>query len=174
MRVQTFTNFNADEIHWLIGGVKSRTGEATYSARRSPKSHSGQHIAYPREQLDRTLIGLPVYRSDPPSAKKNISCRIEWIDESNRLRNAGMRVKSLDILFDTIDDLLLAGQFGKCDSALKLLTVSQLSNSQIATVLTATFAAKDKLPSRSRFYIEAENWIRSNGGVTERVLAGLK
>ena len=81
---------------------------------------------------------------------------------------------SLDVIFDSIDELLLASRFDACDSALLLLPVASLTNAQLLTVLTATLQARSLLPSRTQIFDAVKVTLTNRGADVEAMLVGLE
>jgi hypothetical protein len=100
--------------------------------------------------------------------------RVDWIWKSNDLYRSGRKEEALDLIFDAIDDMLLASKFRECDSALSRISVDDLSNSQLLTVLTATIAARDRLPFRKALLNRAKLELERRGADAPRLLAGLE
>lgn len=84
--------------------------------------------------------------------------------------------KAIDILFEYVDDLLLAGEFAEVDEFLQAARMSELSKTLIVATLSITLAAKDKLHSREGFYYQALNHLHTYFHPTEisSLLKGLK
>jgi len=97
-----------------------------------------------------------------------------WVESSISLERAGQREKALDVLFDHIDDLLLSSKFRECDITISSMPVERLSNAQLLTVLTATAAAKDHLPSRAFFYERTKAVLHSRSADANSLLSGLE
>jgi hypothetical protein len=79
----------------------------------------------------------------------------------------------LDRLYDRIDNDLLAGQFDKVDGLLQDLDPSSMSLTHALGWLTITYAAKDKLPHRARFYERAVTFARRTGQLRPGLFDGL-
>ena len=99
---------------------------------------------------------------------------IDWLARSIELYQAGKKEESLDVIFDTIDDMLLASRFDDCDAILTETSVAELSNPQLLTLLTATAAAKDRLPGRQALIGRVKLVLEERGGDASRLLAGLE
>ena len=82
--------------------------------------------------------------------------------------------RALDLIFDRLDDLLIGSKFIECDSILATFDVGTMSTAQLLTVLTATAAAKDRLPNRAEFYKRAKSVMTTRGIDADRLLAGLE
>jgi hypothetical protein len=120
------------------------------------------------ERVTPVVVGQPTTKRGRPSG-----AHTSWIDASIALWESGKTTESLDVIFDFIDDLLLASKFEECDSALAKLPVGRLSNAQMVTLLTATAPAKDRLPARSTLFANCKNEIHARGADAENLLVGL-
>jgi hypothetical protein len=98
----------------------------------------------------------------------------EWIEECIRFELQGERERSLDVLFDTIDEMLLASQFTECDRCISSMPVERLANAQLLTILTATAGAKEHLPSRRGFYRKTRELFAFRGADVDALLVGLE
>jgi hypothetical protein len=74
-----------------------------------------------------------------------------WLLEVYDLSSKNELDKAADILFDKVDDLLLAGDFKGCDSLLTQIDLDRLDVNLVVAALAITFAAKHELPSRTAF-----------------------
>ena len=63
----------------------------------------------------------------------------------------GKEDTDLDVIFDHIDDLLIAGEFARVECVLALVDVTRLSTDAMVGFLSITLAAKSKLPYRRAF-----------------------
>ena len=97
--------------------------------------------------------------------------RITWslIEETK-----GVSV-ALDILYDNIDDMLLAGKFQQIDSYLTEIHIPGLSKHILLGILTITFAAKTRLLAREAFFFKVKDELtkRNETNVGE-LLQGLQ
>lgn len=79
------------------------------------------------------------------------------------------RDSTMDLLYDTIDDMFGNGEFEKVDSIFELAISQDLSNvDALLGILTATFPGKQKLYNRNDFFLFVESKIGSD------LLKGLK
>jgi hypothetical protein len=98
----------------------------------------------------------------------------EWITKSMELYQAGKKEESLDVIFDTIDEMLLASKFNECDRGLSEIPVEEISNAQLLTVLTATIAAKERLSNRNELVRRVRLELERRGADAFRLLSGLE
>ncbi|HET6250175.1 MAG TPA: hypothetical protein VFE47_20965 [Tepidisphaeraceae bacterium] len=79
----------------------------------------------------------------------------------------------MDVIFDNIDDLLLAGKFKECDALLMSVPTEQFTNAQLITALTATAAARAMLHDRGKFFARVDRTLRDRGANVAALLSGL-
>lgn len=85
----------------------------------------------------------------------------------------------LDLIFDTIDELFLAGRFEIVDEMVRLFNFERVDPPKLINTLTGilciTLAAKTKLPSRPDFYLKAEQQFLKTESAerTKRLLENL-
>lgn len=82
------------------------------------------------------------------------------------LENSGQLIPALDIIFDTIDDMLIAQQFDEVDIILDTAHRLDLSHDLILGFLVITLPAKDKLKNRVKLFTRM-------GSVSKETLCGL-
>ena len=87
--------------------------------------------------------------------------------------------KRLDAIFDTIDDLCLAGKFDEVDNVLKNVDIQNEPTTLLIGYLTITLMAHkgNKLNCRTLFYDKVEEELRRRGETEKRIknlLVGLK
>jgi hypothetical protein len=98
----------------------------------------------------------------------------KFLQPVTRLEQHGHIDAALDVLYDRVDDLLKAHQFGAVDDLLREANVGSLSVDVLLGLLTATLPARSKLSARAKFFAEAQNVIRSRGEWENGLLAGLE
>ena len=79
-------------------------------------------------------------------------CIDEFLAEVYSLADRGDLQAATDKIFETVDRLLLAGEFVVCDQILRHVDVRRLPTALRRSFLTITAGAKDKLPARKGFY----------------------
>lgn len=95
-----------------------------------------------------------------------------WLGKALQLEAAGQGEESLDIIFGTLDDWLLASDFVACSSFLGQLQVDPLSTAQLLTILSATWRAKTELPEWAPFFARVQAKLRGRGEDTDVLLSG--
>ena len=84
--------------------------------------------------------------------------------------------RAIDAIFQQFNALLLAGNFDLCDKILAKVDLERVPPLLLASFLTITAAAKDKLPYRATFYREARRRVEAQRGSdgADRLLSGLE
>ncbi len=80
---------------------------------------------------------------------------------------------SLDSIFDTLDDWLIAGEFSKYSEFLADVNVASRTIPELVAMLTATPPAAEKVPSRAEFFGRVCASLRERGE-SEEIVAGLE
>lgn len=96
--------------------------------------------------------------------------------ELNILQKAGDIEISLDYVFNTIDDLLIEGQFDLCNSLLDNIEIKELDINILIGILTITSEFKEKLYIRESFFQKVQDFIYDiySFEEAEQILAGLE
>lgn len=98
-----------------------------------------------------------------------------WLGDVYSLVERNLPDEAVDILFDRIDDLLVTGQFARCDALLRAIDLKRLDSNLIVAVLSITLAAAEKLPYRARLLKRAEERLSAIApDRVERLLSGLR
>lgn len=74
-----------------------------------------------------------------------------WVEQMYSHVAASKIDEAVDILFDHIDELLLAGDFSACDDLLHVIDPKRLDTHLLVAALSMTKAAAPRLSSRVRF-----------------------
>lgn len=92
-----------------------------------------------------------------------------------RLETKGLDCQSLDVIYRTIDNEMLAGRFYELDMFLRVLIelTADLSIDHMLGYLTITKAAADHLPGRINFFSKVKEELQSRGEDAETILTGL-
>jgi hypothetical protein len=93
---------------------------------------------------------------------------------ANRLDKQGRTDSALDVIYDTIDDLLRRGDFGRLDHVLTEVSAADYSVDLLLGLLTATLPGKGRLPSRPKFFREVERTLKARGEYDPALLTGLE
>ena len=73
-----------------------------------------------------------------------------------------MKDKEIDEIYDKIDELLKDSNFFTVNEFLGGINITILNIDYILTILTATLAAKSKLPNREIFLLKAKNFFKND------------
>lgn len=105
---------------------------------------------------------------------RRIDTRVPWLEEAIRLEGAGQGEKSLDLIFGTLDDWLLASNFEECSAFLERVHAGRLSAAQLLTILSATWHARPHLPSWTVFHARVKNELALRGENADALLSGFE
>jgi hypothetical protein len=86
----------------------------------------------------------------------------------------GKTSAALDLIYDSVDDLLRKGNFDQLDSMLAAFPIAELSVDMLLGILTATLPAKSRLPSRGKLFKEIEKTLKERNELEEGLLTGLE
>lgn len=75
----------------------------------------------------------------------------DWLAESYALSGDD----ALDLIFERVDDALLAGEFDRVDAVLDAVKLDKLDSALVVGFLSVTRAAKSKLARRGVFVVRA-------------------
>lgn len=118
-------------------------------------------------------IGQLVPKLIAAPASRGSQLAYAWINEAIDLANRGDVERSLDVIFDNIDEMLLSSKFDECSKLLEFLAVDRFTNEQLLTILTATLPAKALLPARAAFLAKVTTTISERGAEAADLLVGL-
>lgn len=96
-----------------------------------------------------------------------------FLDHARRLDGRSQTDTALDIIFDQVDEMLLAGEFDRVNQLLIDTTTDEFSVELLLGILTATLPAKDRLPNRCEFFGRVVQTLQSRGEFKDRLLVGL-
>lgn len=103
-----------------------------------------------------------------------IAARVEsFVDRANQLEQHGYLDTALDLVYDSIDELLRRGQFALVDSVLDQVNPESCSIDVRVALLTATAPAAKELATRARFMSEVETTLKKRGEWETGLLDGL-
>lgn len=116
------------------------------------------------ERLDATL---EIIRRREESAGR-------WLDDVYSLVDQGKSEQAVDLLYEHVDDLLLAEDFKRCDALLQTVDLKRLDSNLMVSLLTMTAPAKAALPYRASLLQRARKALETIApGRADRLLMGL-
>ena len=86
----------------------------------------------------------------------------------------GQTDAALDLIYDSVDELMKNGAYPRLDAVLKGMQVPNLSVDVLLGVLTATLPAKNRLTSRPSLFLAVEKTLRDRDQYEEGLLTGLE
>jgi hypothetical protein len=99
----------------------------------------------------------------------------DWLDDVYAFVAAKDDERAVELVFDTIDDLLLEGRFQVCDDTLRAVDVERLNPTLLLALLSITLAAKDRLHGREALLKRIERRLRTLAPErVEELLHGLR
>ncbi|MCH7989825.1 MAG: hypothetical protein IID46_11845 [Planctomycetes bacterium] len=97
-----------------------------------------------------------------------------FVRRAQRLDEQGRTDAALDLIYDSIDEMLRNGQFSNLDSLLVQLPTNTLSPDMLLGVLTATLPARSRLSNRKEFFHNVEASLKERGEYEDGLLTGLE
>lgn len=96
-----------------------------------------------------------------------------FLENARRLDRRNQTDAALDLIFDQVDEMLLADHFEHVDQLLNEITPSDYSVELLLGLLTATLPAKNQLPHRYEFFQRVSDTLQDHGELKEGLLVGL-
>ncbi len=96
-----------------------------------------------------------------------------FVTRAQRLDQAGHGDAALDLVYDSVDELMHSGELGQLDTLLAHVSPVDLSTDILLGILTATLPARTSLPARTKMFSEIEQALRNRGHYEEGILTGL-
>lgn len=106
-------------------------------------------------------------------AERSETTPAAFLDLARRLDKSGQTDAALDIVFDQIDELLLAGKFSQVNRLFVDIATEVYSVELLLGILTVTLPAKNQLQDRAEFYKRTAQTLQSRGELQEGLLVGL-
>ncbi|MCI0377559.1 MAG: hypothetical protein L0215_08135 [Gemmataceae bacterium] len=97
-----------------------------------------------------------------------------FVTYANKLDQAGHSDASLDLIYDSVDELLRASQFEECDEILKGIEIEACSIDVHLAILTATAPARSQLRSRDHYFQQVKSLAERRGLQEPGLLDGLE
>jgi len=152
------------EDEFAVNRIEERLVALISSVERKQLLQALESIGIEAEQLVQFIDSLE--RSKHPiESFVQRACRLDELDRTDT---------ALDLIYDSVDELLCEGKFELLNSILSHTSVNTLSVDLHLAILTATLPAISRLPSRPRFFDEVEQVLRYRGEFEEGLLSGLE
>jgi hypothetical protein len=93
-----------------------------------------------------------------------------------QMATVSSREKRLDIIYDVIDDALIAGKFNEINQMFTEIKCGEFEATELLGFLTITLMAHSKLPNRAWFYDQCKIHLLKDHPLTEvkQMLDGLR
>lgn len=91
-----------------------------------------------------------------------------------QLHRLGRIDSALDLIYDNIDEMLLASKFEQVDQLLKTVDTNAYPVDILLALLTITLAAKHRLPHRSDLFSRIKATLIARGEMRDGLLVGLE
>jgi len=162
---------NPDQVVAFITSGGKKAVVSILRALRNKAAH-GEAIRMMTEAI------AEVIRSDPPFqssfAEGENTQRESFIQRAVRLDDQGRTDAALDLIYDSIDEMMRGGQFSELDSLLERLPTNTLSADMLLGVLTATLPARSRLANRKEFFCDVEACLKDRREFEDGLLTGLE
>jgi hypothetical protein len=98
----------------------------------------------------------------------------EFVQRAVRLDEKGHTDAALDLIYDSVDELMRKGEFPQLDSMLSKVEPASLSADILLGILTATLPARSRLAARRDLFRKAESVLKARSDWQEGLLVGLE
>lgn len=89
-----------------------------------------------------------------------------------QLEEEGNTDSALDLLYDKVDELFIAGEFGILNQILADTSPDELSIDMILGLLTSSLPVRSKLAARADFYEKSKAVLKARGEYEDGLLSG--
>jgi hypothetical protein len=96
-----------------------------------------------------------------------------WFMRATHQFIAGERTVSLDLIYDTIDNMLIIAEFEKVDQLLQEIDIHNTPTTLLIGVLTITLTACDQLSFRAEFFNSIQSELKQRDKLIPGMLDGL-
>lgn len=107
--------------------------------------------------------------ADAPMARST-----DFMQRAVRLDEKGHTDAALDLIYDSVDELMRKGEMALLDGVLTKLEPAGLSVDLLLGILTATLPARTRLPARRSLFPRAERILKDRGEYQEGLWTGLE
>lgn len=98
-----------------------------------------------------------------------------WVEQMYTLIASNELEDAIDLLYDNVDEMLLAGKMSECDAILRTIDIHRLEGHLMVGVLSITLAAREHLPHRTVLVAEIEEHFRlTDPDNVEALMSGLR
>jgi hypothetical protein len=97
-----------------------------------------------------------------------------FVQRAQRLDKGGHSDAALDLIYDSVDELMQKEDFPKLDSILAKVRASDHSVDVLLGILTATLPARNRLRLRAKLFKDIERLLRERGEYEQGLLTGLE
>lgn len=97
-----------------------------------------------------------------------------FVERAQRLDSFGQTDAALDLIYDSIDELMRESLFSELDHVLSQVPVRRTSTDVLIGLLTATLPARTKLQNRGQLFRDVERELRERGEMEDNLLTGLE
>jgi hypothetical protein len=96
-----------------------------------------------------------------------------FLQRAKDLDESGNVDKALDLVYASVDQMLRSSRFANVDSLLSTVPIENYSTDILLTLLTVTYPAKHRIPSRAGFFQSTRNILQQRGEDVDTLLVGL-
>jgi hypothetical protein len=168
---------SSERLHRVHGLAARMLG---YRAEEKVKAHSGYIQDLGEQAMEVLRRFLSFLRQEGPKALRatveHDAAALVWVDEMYSLIGQEHFEQAIDILFEKIDDLLLAGEMRSCNDLLRTLDLNRMRDSRMLLgLLSITRAAASELEYRRIIVTRVEVLLRkTHPERVGRLLSGLR
>ena len=113
-------------------------------------------------------------RSASPGSPPPNSADSAFVRTAQRLEKRGQIDEALDLVYDSVDDMMRKLRFTELAKILATVQTADLSTDLLLSLLTTTLPARSQLPSRKQFFHRVEASLKERGEYENGLLAGLE
>ncbi len=124
------------------------------------------------EAFSEAVRGGP--EKDSGGSRIGQSHQLSFVGRAKRLSEVDRLNSALDLVYDSIDEMLRTGKLSQLDSILATIPVNELSRDLLIGFLTATLPARSRLPARKKLFADTMRSLSERGEFEEGLLTGLE
>lgn len=156
---------------WFVSVKTGRKG-----LRRAGEAESSSRILRKQTRFEPIMTAQMLYFADF-GGRRGARARPlaeTFVQRARRLDKGGHTAVALDLIYDSVDELMQNTEFPRLDSILATVRASDHSVDVLLGILTATLPARSHLPSRVKLFKDIEKTLRERGEYEEGLLTGLE